>query len=872
MMADFSRLRDRNPDDPALILPGASPVTYRQLDRMAEDWRADLVAMAHGRRPVVALEFATTPDAIAAYLGALRAELPLLLVEPGQLGPDTVLRRVWHPEIRIATTAGALRIYRDDTPAHGLPEPHPDLALLLSTSGSTGDPKLVRLSRRNIASNASAIAEYLALTPADRAMTTLPLFYSYGLSVLNSYLAAGAALILTERSVTEPAFWEAFRTHHATSLALVPHQFDLLDRSGFAARPLPSLRYITQAGGKLAPDSVRRFDALGKAAGWDLVLMYGQTEAAPRISFVPPAALPQAADTIGQPIPGGRLRIIDETGAEITRPGLAGELVYDGPNVMMGYAETRADLARGAEVSDLRTGDIAERTADGLYRIVGRMKRFVKIFGLRLSLDQIEALLHDRGIAAQAVAVDDRLVLLHAEADDGPAARKAVADAYDLPPAEIRVGHLPELPLLASGKPDHKALRALAAEVLRIEAARPKPAGQSLAEVLRQATRSASVGPQDSFTSLGGDSLSYLQMQMALEERFGQAPAGWEAMPLAQLEALSAPSGFRPGWSPVGIDVLLRIVAISFVVVQHATTYRLYGGVWILIALMGFSAARFQMQLIAEGQALRLGMRMLYPILPLYYLLLFTYELLRDDAPMTSYLLFADYAPINGSLLTVYWFISFFAKVVAILMLFAAVPLARNQLVRHPWTTPAVASVVLLSLQAVLLAQGDYVTDHRSAWPWLHYTTHGFIECLPFFLAGWMMQQMKGRGQVAATAGLAVVMLGLFSQFGTGMTTIVLLGAGLALMAINPKVTLPTRAARLLQNLASVTLFVYLLHQIVITPFFSVDLPQWVEAGSALVLAFALAFVAKRAFESIDQAVTEFVGRGVRLRAQSSSR
>jgi non-ribosomal peptide synthetase component F len=130
-------------------------------------------------------------------------------------------------------------------------------------------------------------------------MTKLPLFYSYGLSVRNSYLAAGESLILTELSVIEPGFWDLFRAQGATSLALVPHQFDLLERSGIAGRDLPGLRYITQAA-----DSGRRFDALSKAAGRGLVLMYGQTEAAPRISYVPPATLPQAAATIGRGDPG----------------------------------------------------------------------------------------------------------------------------------------------------------------------------------------------------------------------------------------------------------------------------------------------------------------------------------------------------------------------------------------------------------------------------------------------------------------------------------------------------------------------------------------------------------------------------------------
>ena len=828
------------------------------------------------------LDFGNSPDAIAAYLGALRSGLPVLVVEPSQLATGTRMAAVWRPEIHIMpgpsgqlTLQDRMHCGLDDT--GDTASAHPDLALLLSTSGSTGDPKLVRLSRINIASNAVAIAEYLGITPADRAMATLPFFYSYGLSVLNSYLSAGAALILNERSLIDPFFWRDFRQEGATSMALVPHQFNLLAGSGFTGADTPSLRYITQAGGKLDHNSVRRFHDLGKAGGWDLVLMYGQTEAAPRISYVPPAALPEAADTIGVPLPGGRIRLLDKTGAEITAPGNPGELVYDGPNVMMGYAESRPDLVRAAEFSELRTGDIAELTDVGFYRIVGRMKRFVKIAGLRLSLDQIEALLQDEGIAAQAVAVDDRLVLLHAEVGTGDAARNTVADAYGLPLSDIHAGFLVAMPVLASGKPDHKALRQTAADVLTREAARPKATGQSLAEALKLATRARAVGPEDTFTSLGGDSLSYLQMQMALEERLGVAPPGWEAIPLARLEALASTTGPRPDRSPVGIDVPLRVIAISCVVIQHATDYPLSGGVWVLIALMGFSAARFQMQLISEGQALRLGVRMLYPILPLYFLLLFAYDVFRGDVPIALYLLLGDYNVISGSLLTVYWFVSFYAKVVAILILFAAIPYARRLLVGAPWATPAVATFGLLAIQITLLMQGNYVIENLSAWPMLHRTTHGFIECLPFFLVGWMIYQMRSRQQVLGTLVLAVAMLGVFSQFQVTIRVIMFLTICLGLLALNPRIMLPVRSVRLLQTLASATLFVYLLHQIIITLLFEVALPEFIEAIIALVASFFAALLAQTMFGRFDSRLQDVIGwvtqlaRGGRSKAGNNS-
>ena len=139
--------------------------------------------------------------------------------------------------------------------------------MLASTSGSTGSPKLVRLSRENLLSNAVAIGDYLELGTADRAITTLPLHYCYGLSVVNSHLVAGASLRLTERSVVDDAFWLDFAEAGATSFAGVPYTFDMLDAAGFAERELPTLRYITQAGGRLDPERARRFaDSVASAA------------------------------------------------------------------------------------------------------------------------------------------------------------------------------------------------------------------------------------------------------------------------------------------------------------------------------------------------------------------------------------------------------------------------------------------------------------------------------------------------------------------------------------------------------------------------------------------------------------------------------
>lgn len=846
-MQEFWKFDRRPPDRPALALPGGTGLSYGELSVNADVWAGQLRQLTSGRRCLVALELDIDPDSIAAYLGALRAGYPVLVLEPGQIASGSRIIGTWTPEICIP--AGAAIPVLTDLPGAQMPEPHPDLRVLLSTSGSTGDPKLVRLSAGNIAANAISIADYLGLTPADRAATTLPLHYSYGLSVLNSYLSAGASLLLQRQSVIDPGFWSDAQAAGVTSLALVPHQIELLSHSGFTGSELPSLRYMTQAGGKLSPHLARRFTALSRENGWALFIMYGQTEAAPRISYVPPDALPDASDTIGRAIPGGRLWLAAEDGTEITAPGQPGELVYAGPNVMMGYATSRADLLRAQDIKALRTGDLAERTDAGFFRIVGRMKRFVKLYGLRISLDQVEAFLSDRGIAAHAVGLEDRLVILLGAKDTETGAIAALVDEYDLPSAAFHVGYPPEIPRLSSGKPDQVAMRRIATDMLA--AAEQSQAGGTLADVLKRATRSARVGPDDSFNSLGGDSLSYLQLQLFLEERLGQAPLGWENLPLSRLEALlSETDGQASARVRIGVDVLLRLLAISLVVVQHATDYPLYGGTWMLIALMGFSMARFQLQQIAAGNPVRLAARLLYPIVPLYFLILAAYGLFRDTVPLSYWFLAGNYRVWNdGSLLEVYWFVSVYAQLVIAMALVSALPTFRMALVQRPWATTAVSGVVnALILAGLSLWQNSFGLSYHPQ--------RGLLECMSVFLLGWMLHCSKGRGEFALTSCLAAAVLGLQVQMGMSWSVAGVIAVTLALLALNPMIPVQAAFGRWLTNLASVTLYVYLLHEPIIYMIHKATFPQPITAGLAVTVSFALAVLATRAISSIERLIT----------------
>ena len=329
-------------------------------------------------------------------------------------------------------------------------ELHPDLALLLNTSGSTGSPKLVRLTLANLLANATSIAEYLRLTPAERPITSLPMPYSYGLSVLNSHLLVGASIVFSEDSVLRREFWDAVDRFSCTSFAGVPYTYQLLLQAGLLAKRGTSLTSLTQAGGRLDEASIRKMLTLSDAHGWRFFVMYGQTEATARIAYVPAERLHEKVGSVGIAIPHGNLTTDEHTG----------ELLYAGPNVMMGYAETRTDLAKGDELHGiLRTGDLARIDSDGFAYITGRLKRFLKLFGKRFNLDDVESIL-TRHIAMPIACFgsDDLLqVAVEGTATDDNV-REIVCKLFDLPRTAVSVTTVTTLPRTANGKLNYQAL------------------------------------------------------------------------------------------------------------------------------------------------------------------------------------------------------------------------------------------------------------------------------------------------------------------------------------------------------------------------------------------------------------------------------
>ncbi|MEK7399707.1 MAG: AMP-binding protein [Candidatus Poribacteria bacterium] len=289
-------------------------------------------------------------------------------------------------------------------------EVHPDIAILMTTSGSTGSPKLVKLSYLNLNENAKSISEYLNIKPNDRAISTMPMSYAYGLSIINSHLMVGASLVLTELSMVEHSFWEILKMCEVTNFGGVPYTYKLLKRLKFNKMNLPSIKYITQAGGKLGSELTREFVEVCNKKGVQFYTMYGQTEATARMSYLHPNFALAKVGSIGQAIPGGEFWLEDENRNKIRDPETIGELVYRGKNVCMGYTQRFEDLSQGDENGGvLRTGDFAKRSEDGFYEIMGRKNRFVKIYGHRINLDEVETIADQLGYECVCLGVDDVL-------------------------------------------------------------------------------------------------------------------------------------------------------------------------------------------------------------------------------------------------------------------------------------------------------------------------------------------------------------------------------------------------------------------------------------------------------------------------------
>ncbi|MEU4392622.1 AMP-binding protein [Kribbella sp. NPDC023855] len=520
-----------------VLVDAAGTLPYGTLIERVEALAAELPGVHTGRR-LVHVPLTAERELVVGYLAVLKAGHVALITPPEHASITTT----YPPDLWLhddGTFAGAL----DDgiDPQYEL---HPELAVLMSTSGSTGSPKLVRLSRTNLVSNADAIAAALSISPDDRAITSLPLHYCFGLSVLHAQLRAGATAVLWHGSVTDPTFAGELRRNKVSLLPATPHVVDLLDVQG-VLDDLPSLRLLAQAGGALPAVRVKELDARGRVGGWGLAVMYGQTEATARMAVLPPELTGQYPDAVGWPIAGSAFRL-DPEGVEQpvdSVDGPVGELVFTGPGVMLGYAEHPDDLALGRVQIELRTGDLARIDADGLVRIVGRRSDHVKIMGIRIDLGQVERALRANGVPCCVTGTDDQLQVTYQPCGHEPAAvRDQAASAAGLGESVVSAQEVAELPILPNGKPDRRACAALHTtatpptnDVPQETAIGVDGSLAAVVAVLAPLLRGGVTDPGRSFAELGGDSFNHVMASLRLTRLIGELPPDWHHRPIRDL-------------------------------------------------------------------------------------------------------------------------------------------------------------------------------------------------------------------------------------------------------------------------------------------------------------------------------------------------
>ena len=465
MIWNFKEFEDRT----ALIAEDRTTVTYKELSE-AGDRLADVI----GRRCLVFSFCTNTPGSILGYTAFLNHEIvPVLLnngLEQG-LAEELITTYepayLWLPEGDKDRFANLTEVYADQgyclmkTAYDTDYELHPELTLLLTTSGSTGSPKFVRQSKKNIIANTKSIVQYLELDKDQRAITTLPMNYTYGLSIINTHLWVGATLLLTDKTLMQKEFWTFIKEQKATSFGGVPYTYEMLDKLRFLRMDLPSIQYMTQAGGKLGEELHRKFAEHSLENGRKFIVMYGQCEATARMGYLPAESSLSKVGSMGVPIPGGEFELIDVNGNVIDQPHVTGELVYRGENVTLGYAETKEDLAKGDERDGrLETGDMAQFDEDGYYYIVGRKKRFLKIFGNRVNLDEIDRLIKAEFnfIDCASAGVDDHLYVFVTDPELESSVRSFVIDKTGFNPTAIKVLTIDEIPKNDSGKVLYKEL------------------------------------------------------------------------------------------------------------------------------------------------------------------------------------------------------------------------------------------------------------------------------------------------------------------------------------------------------------------------------------------------------------------------------
>ena len=458
---------DAHPEKTALVCDNGDIVSYKDFKGLVDRFGIYLKG-----RSIVFLISSNDISTLVCYFAAIEnGVVPLLLSEKISSQQLNGLIETYAPKYIFSKEAlgGHLYITEKEFKGYYLSlrnkvhdiVMHKDLALLLTTSGSTGSPKLVKLTKKNIIANAESISKYLEIDSNDRAITSLPFNYSYGLSVINSHLFSGGSVILSNSSMMEERFWKDVSNFSATSIAGVPYHYDMMLRLGFDNLDITTVKKMTQAGGKLNYKKAKIINNSLKSKNIVFYTMYGQTEATARISYLSSECIDEKPNSIGMAIPGGKLWIENKEGSKILSSKIVGELIYQGENVSMGYAKSIDDLnCEDVNKGILKTGDLAYFDEDGYYFIEGRSNRFVKVFGNRVSLNSLEKLIASKGFEVIASGEEDKIIIYAIKAPGLSVdnLRRWISNSISINLIAIKVVLVNDFPRLDSGKINYKAL------------------------------------------------------------------------------------------------------------------------------------------------------------------------------------------------------------------------------------------------------------------------------------------------------------------------------------------------------------------------------------------------------------------------------
>ncbi len=414
---------------------------------------------------VIIIESDRDLSTVCAYIGALRNNIVPLLLDK-QLNDDAVFRlaNVYLAEFVLSPSSRNIDGYKFSGNMHGKMvysrndrsgiSVHEKLCLLLPTSGSTGEAKCVRTSRENLSQATQSIVRYLKMDELRVSISSLPLHYTYGLSVLNCALESRSRFVLSKKSWLEREFWRTVEKYSVTDLSGVPFMFQNLRRMRLSEKVLTNLKCVNQAGGRLESVLTEYFVDYFSDKDISYFTMYGATEASPRISYVPHERAKEKLGTVGIPLDIGKLST--DTSDCLSE----GELIYVGPNVCMGYGCNREDLAMDDNNNQvLRTGDIGFIDEDGYATIVGRKKRFVKMFGMSVNLDSIESMARSVTALSAVIGKDDMVLVLIADGDENEL-KTTILKHVTFSNRGLKVKKVPEIYLNGSGKPDYPRMNA----------------------------------------------------------------------------------------------------------------------------------------------------------------------------------------------------------------------------------------------------------------------------------------------------------------------------------------------------------------------------------------------------------------------------